>query len=97
MTIKYYPNGLPFGFVAQFGLPFHGIVRNGALTLPDASTMVYPQPEGTDMPYVKHPLGLTPARTPEEIAWDAARNYQWLDHAYLSGYYRSIGGVDFQR
>jgi len=39
--------------VVSFGMPFHGKVRNGTLTLPNGSTMPHPQPETGSVMYVK--------------------------------------------
>lgn len=74
-----------------FGCPFHGLVKGGSLTLPDASAMDYPQPTSLELgaggitQRVKGAGAALPVRTPEQAAADTAKNYQWLDYAIASG------------
>ncbi len=72
------------------GNPFHGLVKGGQLTLPNAATMPYPQPVGEhwqrgSTALIKHPNAPGITRTPEEQAEDAAAGLQWWDRAILSG------------
>ena len=72
------------------GNPFHGLVKGGQLTLPNAATMPYPQPVGEhwqqgSTALIKHPNAPGVTRTPEAQAEDAAAGLQWWDRAILSG------------
>lgn len=74
-----------------FGCPFHGLVKGGSLTLPDASAMDYPQPTSSEVgtggitQRVQGAGATLPIRTPEQAAADTVKNYQWLDYAIVSG------------
>jgi hypothetical protein len=118
----------------QLGLPYHGLVVNGKLTLPNGEVRGYPQPVALshktvtycikpywlpnpppgrytnfgsivtkyERPYlggtilVKGPKAYTPKRTKREQAEDYKNGYQWLNHAYLSGTLRAIGGNELE-
>ncbi|WP_313226707.1 hypothetical protein [Stutzerimonas chloritidismutans] len=72
------------------GNPFHGLVKGGRLTLPNAATMPYPQPVGEhwqkgSTTLIKHPNAPGITRTPEQQAADAAAGLEWWDRAILSG------------
>lgn len=86
------PDILPLAHIRAVGIPFHGLVADSVLTLPDNSTMAYPQLYYGQTNYVKHPLANAPTRSAYEQALDTANNYQWLDYAMLSGAYCNIGG-----
>jgi hypothetical protein len=86
MTIR--PDRPPFGSPLRIGLPYHGRVINGELTLPNDDVIDYPDPSGGETVLVRHPL----ADAPTPTADDTARGYQWLDYALLSGDRRDIGG-----
>lgn len=85
----------PQGRVPVIGHPWHGLVRDGQLRLPDSSTRSYPQPqpssasEGPDVigsaHLVKRP-GIGPVSlTPAQAALAADNKHQWRDTAILSG------------
>ena len=74
------------------GTPFHGLVQSGALVLPNAVSMPYPQPAGTsiknsygDTHHVVVPGAPGVVRTPEQAAADAAAGHDWRSTATLSG------------
>jgi hypothetical protein len=76
------------GKVLRFGHPWHGLARNGVLTLPNGQQMPYRQPAGgaarvfrvPGVAGVEGPAG-DDAPTPE----DAAAGLQWLPYAMISG------------
>lgn len=78
----------PPGRVTIWGHPWHGLVEDGVLTLPNAATMPYSIPTGAGEADVLafQPPG-TPAvsRTPDQAAADTAAGRQWLDYALISG------------
>ena len=88
-----------------WGHPWHGLCQGGVLTLPNATTMPYPQPNhdddnpwrGGNTNLYRKPGHVAPARTPEQQAADAAAGRQWLDHVILAGagaqfYGKRVGG-----
>lgn len=82
----------PLADVPMWGCPWHGLVEGSLLTLPDASTMAWTQPTGGDAIPIKAVGQPAIDRTPEQLAEDAAKGHQWLDHALLSGRTRQIYG-----
>lgn len=91
----------PPGVITLWGHPWHGLVEDGVLTLPNAATMAYPAPSGegeADVLVFQVPGTPAVTRTPEQTAADAAAGRQWLDHAIISGrstrrlYGQAIGG-----
>ncbi len=88
--IKDFPRRL-----TRIGLPYHGIVRDGFLDLPNGSTIPYPQPESSgDTTLVVSPRAHALVRTEAEIAEDDAAGKQWLTHAYVIGERDQIGGAE---
>lgn len=65
--------------------PFHGLVVDGTLTLPNSDTMVYPDPDNVDVFRYKGPHSWTPSRSAADITDDTANGYTWLDYAILAG------------
>lgn len=88
----YRPDLLPFALPTRLGLPYHGTVKNDLLTLPDSSQIPYPAPDSGAAILVEHQLAEAPTLSAEESAVEAAKGYQWLPYAYLSGTNRDIGG-----
>lgn len=91
----------PPGRVGVWGHPWHGLVTDGVLTLPNAATMPYSAataPGEADVIAFQVPGTPAVARTPEQVAADAAAGRQWLDYALISGrdprrlYGQAIGG-----
>lgn len=91
----------PPGVVQIWGHPWHGLVEDGTLTLPNSDTMIYPIPSSAGEADVLafQPPGTPPVvRSPEQAAADAAAGRQWLDYALICGrndrrlYGQSIGG-----
>ncbi|HSH29954.1 MAG TPA: hypothetical protein VK971_08630 [Thiohalobacter sp.] len=85
-----------------FGHPFHGLVQSGQLTLPNASTITYRQPSGSnptatgegDTFHVAVP-GISPIpRTPAQQSLDTANGWEWWNEAILSGSDRQLYGAD---
>lgn len=84
------------GRVDIYGVPFHGTVQGNVLTLPNATTKAWPQPNG-DWPdeagtthRVKRPGQPDIVRTLDEQTADTAAGYQWRNTAMLSGYRRQL-------
>lgn len=81
-------------------LPYHGLWKAGAVALPNGTTRPFPSPHSGDTvpsdfgsaQVLRRPGWSAPARSTAEAAADAVAGRQWLDHALLSGSYRSIGG-----
>lgn len=87
----------PFWISKFFGCPYHGLVRNGVLTLPNAETIAYDQPGTHNGNSYRIAIPGLPAisRTSEEAADDAAQGFQWKTTAIPYGalwlHGRSIG------
>lgn len=84
------------GRLGIIGHPWHGLCRNGVLTLPNGATIPYPQPSGGAAWVLRVPGTPAVSRTAEQLAADEAAGVQWLDHAILSGdttqiYSKSLG------
>ena len=98
------PDLLPFAKYRTFGLPFHGLVKDGnyqadpavpgTLHLPSTATMTYRQPYDGGTIMVQHPQAAALTRTAAEEATDTANDHQWLDYALLSGRLHEIGGQE---
>ena len=91
----------PAGVVKMFGHPWHGLVEDGTLTLPNAATMPYPAPTAAgEADVLAFVVPGTPpvTRSTEQAAADAAAGRQWLDYALISGrsprrlYGKTLGG-----
>lgn len=67
------------------GPPFHGVVVDGTLTLPNSGTMAYTDPDNPDTFRFKGPHSWTPNRSAGDITDDTTNGYQWLDYAILAG------------
>lgn len=89
------PLGPPLGRLSVIGTPYHGLVRAGQLTLPNAQVIDYPQPDGSNTFLLD--LGAPAvARSTEQQAWDAERGFQWRNVATLSGRTYQYAGHDLQ-
>lgn len=98
--------GLPgphlLGRTGIFGTPYHGTVQSGLITLPNATTRTYTQPEGVypDVAGATHLLRKPgqPAvtRTPEQEAADLAAGREWRNVAMLSGGRQQLYGQNLQ-
>lgn len=84
------------GRVDIYGVPFHGTVQANVLTLPNATTKTWPQPNATwpdeagTTHKVKRPGQPAIVRTEAEQAMDTAAGHQWRNTAMLSGYRRQL-------
>lgn len=88
-------NGAPFpAKLTGFGHPWHGLVENGQLTLPNNQTITYQQPDGGDTQRVAVPGQPAVTRTTEQQALDTANGWQWWNDAILSGEGRQLYGMD---
>lgn len=82
--------------VPPWGCPWHGLVKGGAVQLPNGSTLAYPQPAGIDLGHhgdtalIAHPGAPEVVRTEDEQAADAAAGRQWWNKAILAA--RSVHG-----
>lgn len=76
---------LPFSNLTTWGSPWHGIVKEGELTLANAAVMSYPQP-GTGDGYLVKFAGVPDVeRTIEQQAADALAGYDWRNYAIIAG------------
>lgn len=91
----------PPGRITIWGHPWHGLVEDGVLTLPNAATMSYPAPSaGGEADVLAFAVPGTPAvsRDAAQTAADTAAGRQWLNYALISGHYarqlygQNIGG-----
>lgn len=80
-----FPGGL-------FGCPFHGLSREGTLTLPNAATKAWTQPIGGDTNLIACPGLTAPSRSVAEQAADAAAGLTWSHQAVLAGTDRHVMG-----
>lgn len=76
----------------MWGCPYHGLVVDGLLTLPNGKTLPHRQLEvGANQDQrgattlIKHPNAQPIERTEEEAAEDAKRGWQWWDRAIIGG------------
>ncbi|MFO1259046.1 MAG: hypothetical protein U1E78_11645 [Gammaproteobacteria bacterium] len=74
------------------GHPFHGLVQDGFLVLPNQQTISYPGLTNGDTQLVAIPNYPAPIRTTEEQARDAANGLSWLNYALATD--NHLGGVD---
>jgi hypothetical protein len=89
------PDLLPFARSDTIGLPYHGLVKNGAF-ITAATGVSHPQPSTGpgDTNLVRHTKSSSPNRTGARAALDAQKHYHVQDYALLSGTWRQIGGQD---
>lgn len=83
------------GVVATFirwGSPWHGLCRDGVLTLPNGATKILTQPIGGEVSTLIVPGHPVNALTPAEVAADLAAGMVWFDYALLSGTTRAVYG-----
>ncbi|THF60898.1 hypothetical protein [Pseudothauera rhizosphaerae] len=78
------PGSHPLARVGALGLPYHGLVLDGWLTLPDGSMLQIPTGPRTDVTLVRRSGWIAPPRTPAQLAGDAARGWEWRDYALLN-------------
>ncbi len=86
-----YRDRLPLGHPDYVGLPFHGLVTNEVLTLPNDEELAVPF-EGHQTVLVRAADAEVPTFTPEQESFNESRGYTWQDFALLSGAFRWIGG-----
>lgn len=80
--------------ISAWGSPWHGLNRNGSLTLPNGEVLEVPAPSGHrpgDVSIVQRP-GWTFERGEEYAGLDTAAGAQWMDHAVLAGRSRALYG-----
>jgi hypothetical protein len=85
------PVSLPFiGKLTRIGLPYHGLVRNSTLILPNNKQITYPNVDTDrgDVTLIRHPAA---EENIELTKYDTDNGLQWLDRAYISG--KRLGGV----
>jgi hypothetical protein len=92
MPIVSRPDLLPFAQPRRLGLPYHGKIAGGKMTLPNAAQITHPQPNDGATILVEGPNAAAPVLTEQETAQIAAAGKQWLPYAYLSGKTHHIGG-----
>ncbi len=79
------------GKLDTLGLPFHGPVTGGTLTLPNSDTKTAPQPYDGAVMVARHPAAPGITRDAEQQAFDTANGYEWRDYAVLVGRNNQIG------
>jgi len=82
--------------VPPWGCPYHGLIQDNQLTLPNGDTLPCRQPNGFSFErghthLVQVPDAPETTRTIDELAEDTASGRQWLDQALISG--NQIHGV----
>lgn len=84
----------PLGRPRLLGQPYHGLVRDGVLTLSNGKAVAAPWGWG-DCYVLRVPgvAGQGVQMTPVEAAQEAAAGRQWLDYAMLVGRQRTYGGT----
>lgn len=91
--------------VPPWGCPFHGLVRNGQLQLPNGQAKTWPQPvrmrqNQWDEPGYTYPVrmpNVAPVeRSPDELSADQARGIEWRSDAVLAGAYFQLHGRNLQ-
>ncbi|MBL1422428.1 MAG: hypothetical protein COC24_018130 [Alphaproteobacteria bacterium] len=70
---------LPVGKIKRWGINYHGLVKNGQMTLPDNSTIAYPQPSTGDCSLINFD-GATPA-----VAWELSPSKHLLNYGLMCG------------
>ena len=86
-----YRDRLPLAHPDYLGLPYHGLVTNEVLTLPNSHTR--PVAFGGHQTVLVRAAGAAvPSFTPDQQAFNTAQGYTWQNFALLSGQYRNIGG-----
>lgn len=84
------------------GTPYHGLVREGVLVLPNAESKSYPQPNATQFDtagsahLLRRPGQPAVSRSEEEALADAAAGWQWRNVAMLSGSNQQLYGRDIR-
>ncbi len=76
---------IPFWATKAWGNPFHGLVQDGQLSLPNGQTRAHVQPSSGDCFLLRVPGQPDVSRTSEEAAADTAAGRQWRNYALLSG------------
>jgi hypothetical protein len=76
--------------VPPWGCPYHGLIQDSQLTLPNGDTLPCRQPNGFSFErghthLVEVPDAPETTRTVAELAEDAASGRQWLDRAMIAG------------
>lgn len=71
--------------VTIVGNPFHGLIVNGEIELPNAELLPHGQPDGGSTVSVGEAGLPAPVRDAEEQAFDTANGFQWFNKAVLSG------------
>ena len=71
--------------ISMAGLPFHGLWKDGAITLPNDETKTCPAPVNGACVLVKVPDQPAVTRSTEEAAADAAAGREWRNYGLISG------------
>jgi hypothetical protein len=75
-----------------FGLPYHGLVTNGTLTLPNNEQLTYPGITNGDTQLVAVPNLPSVTRTLEQKASDQINGFEWRNKAIIAN--NHLGVVD---
>ncbi len=88
-----YRDRLPLAHPDYLGLPYHGLVTNEVLALPNSQTLPVAF-GGHQTVLVRAADAVVPTFTPDQQAFNTAQGYTWQNFALLSGLARNIGGGD---
>lgn len=82
---------LAFNYIKTWGSPWHGLVKNGVLTLPNDETMQYPQPSNGNSYLIRYADTPGVSRSTEQLALDAVEGKQWRNDAIIAGEHQLHG------
>jgi hypothetical protein len=76
---------LAFNYIKVWGSPWHGLVKDGVLSLPNNNQMQYPQPGNGDTILVSFSSTPSVQRSAEQASFDSEQGKQWLNYAIIAG------------
>lgn len=68
-----------------FGLPYHGLWKNGSIALPNGTSKTAPAPAGGGVVLLRVPGQPAVSRTTEQAAADTASGMSWKNYGLISG------------
>lgn len=80
-----HPHTGPPGRLVTWGSPWHGLVTDGVMALPNATTMPYTAGSEGDVIAFRPPGTVPPPRPPAWRAADAEAGREWRDYALITG------------
>jgi len=79
--------------IYNLGLPYHGLVTNGRLILPDNEQLTYPGITNGDTQLVAVPNLPPVTRTPEQQASDQANGFEWRNKAIIANNHLGVADL----